>query len=160
MRQIFLGVIALLSSTSLAMAQAEGPGAMADVHVRRALMLVLKQIHLTQCGENKRCEPATSEEYDTPPIPLAVARRIISTGVSSGAAQWCGLDWQQTIFMPMMRALREGEKWSDRQLAIAALMHGVYQGQTAGPLLARGQCDDETRAGVAKAAPDWRKPMG
>ncbi len=160
MKRLIAGLLALAATSTGVAAQAEGPGAMADVHVRRALMLVLKQIHLTQCGENKRCEPATSEEYDTPPIPLAVARRIIQSGVSSGAAQWCGLDWQQTIFVPMMRSLREGEKWSDRQLAIAALMHGVYQGQTAGPLMARGQCDEETRAGVTKAAPDWSKPVG
>ncbi|MDX2263531.1 MAG: hypothetical protein NW215_00975 [Hyphomicrobiales bacterium] len=159
MKAVCGALLAFLSFVGAAAAQAEGPGAMADAHVRRALMLVLKQIHLAQCGDGKRCEPATSEEYDTPPIPLAVARRIIQTGVSSGAAQWCGIDWQATIFVPMMSRLREGENWSDRQLAIAALMHGVYQGQTYGPLLARGKCDDETRARVAASAPDWNKPL-
>ncbi len=160
MRAFIAGLLTLVMASTAANAQAERAGALADVHVRRALMLVLKQIHLTQCGENKRCEPATSEEYDTPPIPLGLARRIIQSGVSSGAAQWCGLDWRQTIFVPMMHRLREGEKWSGRQLAIAALMHGVYQGQTAGPLMARGECDAETRDGIARTAPDWSKPVG
>jgi hypothetical protein len=159
MRVLAAAFAAFMGVSGAAIAQAEGPGAMADVHVRRALMLVLKQIHLAQCGEGKRCDPATSEEYDNPPIPLAVARRIIQTGVIAGTAQWCGLDWQQTVFLPMIRRLAEGEKWSERQLAIAALMHGVYQGQTYGPLQARGACDDETRARVAASFPDWSKPL-
>jgi hypothetical protein len=82
------------------------------------------------------CEPSHSDEH---------ARAIVLTGAQTALAEWCGLDWQQRSFLPMMRHYRHVFKFNERQMSLVALVHGIQQGMLEGQLKAKGACDAATR---------------
>jgi hypothetical protein len=156
MRHILRFSLCALFLAAPAAAQSPIIDQMPDPLVKRALVLALRQLHHAQCGEAGKCAPATEAEFENPPIPFPQARRIIASGVASAAAQWCELDWRNKIVLPMLSHFREDLKWSERQLALAALLHGIYQGQAAAPMLATEPCTPEQRANVERNLPQWR----
>lgn len=147
----------LLCITAASASAQNGPVAaeMPEALVKRAVVLALRQIHHVQCRPGVKCAKATDAEFEILPVPVADARRIINAGVISGMAKWCGLDWQRQIFLPMMAHLREGQGWVERQIALAALLHGIYQAQASGPVMASQACPDELRASLPQRLPVW-----
>ncbi len=122
---------------------------LSDAQVRHAIVLALRHLHKALCGETN-CAPATADEVSEPPISLAQARMAISTGVLSGTAQWCGLDWQRGLFLPMIDGFVKEHQADDRQRALVALLHGIYQGQVYLNLNPRGACPEEIKSRMEK----------
>lgn len=141
--------------TSSAFAQEAATDAIPEPLVKRTIIVLLQQIHLTPCGLSGTCEPATAEELENPPIPISDARKVIQSGVASGTAQWCEMNWQTRIFRPMIVHLRDVQKWNERQLALAGLIHGVFQAQALDPLKATGNCPLLVRAELERKLPRW-----
>jgi hypothetical protein len=117
---------------------------LSDSQVRHAIMLALRNIDKTMCGE-ERCTPASAAEFENPPLSLADARAAVETGVLSGTADWCGLDWQHGLFAPAMARFEQEAKPGARQRALFALMEGIYQGQVSMALKPRGACPEEVK---------------
>lgn len=122
---------------------------LSDAKVRQAIILVLRNIHKAQCGESK-CAATTAEEVANPPLPIADARTAINTGVLSGTAQWCELDWKRELFAPMMERLTKDAQADERRRALVALLHGIYQGQVYMSLQPRGACPANIKAQIQK----------
>jgi len=70
-------------------------------------------------------EEAAKLEY--PLLPYELRERIIIIGHLSGFAKWCGLDWENGSFFPLMVNLRKAGTYNDYQLAFAGLLHGLAQ---------------------------------
>jgi hypothetical protein len=107
--------------------------------------LMLENIQLMICG-GAACAPATPEELASPPVTDDEAYSVATIGLTSGAAEFCGLDWEGRSFLPMMVRWRAVEGISDRKLALIGATHGFIQGQTLTALQSRGDCDDQMRA--------------
>lgn len=89
---------------------------------------------------------ATPEELAKPPVTLERARIVLMVGFMSGKADWCGLDWQEQLYLPLMRYFRKVERLEPRVLTILGMLHGYAQGRSR--KAADGQrCTDEIRGG-------------
>jgi hypothetical protein len=142
-------VVSVWMAGNPALAQTGEATQLADAQVRHALNLALRNIHKALCGD-AACAVATADEFVKPPITLDQARTAINTGVLSGTAQWCGLDWKHRLFLPMMSRFTAEAQPSERQRALFALLHGIYQGQVSASLAPRGPCPDDVKAGIEK----------
>jgi hypothetical protein len=140
---IALAAAGLWSPPASAQQQSEAVQ-LSDAQVRHAIVLALRNINKTMCGE-ERCAPASAAEFENPPLSLADARAAIGVGVLAGTADWCGLDWRRGLFAPAMARFEKEAKPGVRQRALFALMEGIYQGQVFMALKPRGACPEEVK---------------
>ena len=141
-----------LIATNATIAQ-PGPPLLPDDTVRKLVELALKNMQGALCGDRKPCSPATPEEFQTPPVSIEHARTIVMTAARTAFADWCGLDWQRRSFLPMMRHYRHTLRFTERQMALVALLHGIQQGMLSEQLKAKGACEAATRAGIEAQLP-------
>jgi hypothetical protein len=114
------------------------------------LQRVLGDIEKSRCGQ-EQCTPATGEEKANPPITLEDARRAMKVGLLAGTAEFCGLDWQQRIFLPFMAYQYRTLKLSPRQIAIVSMLHGTMQGFMVDSHKKRGTpCTEQMRQAIEK----------
>lgn len=144
---ILFGGLLALASPSLAQSS------LTDAQVRATIDVVLDNIGGAICGR-AQCAPSTAAERRSPPVSLVDARRVIARGQLSALAEWCGLNWQQRSYLPLMQAERAVGR-SDRAIAIIGVMHGYVLGQARQSL--RGQsCSAQERAGVERSLAQLR----
>ena len=94
-------------------------------------------------------------ELSLPILPLVDGRRIITAASLSAAAAWCGVEWQNSHYLPMMQQERASRRWSDKQMAYIGLLHGITQGTLQQQHAASGGCDDGTRNNVRRMIDAW-----
>ena len=99
------------------------------------------------CSEGEFCAPATEAEFAEPPLDMEVADGIATQAIYSAMADNCGLDFANLTFLPMMRWMRGTGDFSQRQVALAGLMHGITMGSVAGR--EELACSERTRALLA-----------
>lgn len=92
-----------------------------------ALRGALEAIHESFCAPNRRCARAVPEEFETLPLTPGHARLAARTGMASGFAQSCDMDWEGRVFRPYRAALRDELKLTPRETALMTLMHGHWQ---------------------------------
>lgn len=107
--------------------------------------LGLKNIHRALCDGFNQCAPATPAEFETPPLSLDQARAAILIGGRSAFVAWCGFDANRRSVLPFMQQLRRSKQYSERQLALMAVVHGIQQSITAEQLKSQGACDEASR---------------
>ena len=56
-------------------------------------------------------------------------RRALERGVLSGVLQLCGAEWQDTSFVPFMRAVRARGDLTLKQISMMSFFHGFAQGR-------------------------------
>jgi len=145
------GVALAVSIAGLALMSASGasaqpaPATIPDEVVKDILELGLKNIHRAACDGFNACAPTTPEELEFPPISIDQARAALVTGTRTALAQWCGLDANRRSVLPMNRHLRKALRFSNRQVALMAVIHGIQQSAMAEQLKAKGACDEATR---------------
>jgi hypothetical protein len=93
-----------------------------------AMRTMLERIHEAQCSPNRRCARARPEELENLPLTPGHARLAARTGMVSGLAKFCGMEWEESIFSPYMAAVRNDMKLNQRETALMTLMHGYWQG--------------------------------
>lgn len=121
------------------------PPAIPDAVVRKMIELGLKNIHRALCDGFNECKPATPAEFERPPLSVEQARAAILVGGRSAFVAWCGLDANRRSVLPFMQQLRRSKQYSERQLALLAVVHGIQQSITAEQLKAKGECDEASR---------------
>lgn len=141
-----------LMAASGAAGQTRPPPIPDDV-VRRMLELGLKNIHRALCDGFNQCTPATTAEFENPPLSLDQARAAIAAGGRSAFALWCGFDADRRSVLPFLRQLRRSKLYGERQLALMAVIHGVQQSITAEQLKAKGECDAAMRSKIDTQLP-------
>jgi hypothetical protein len=131
MRLAFAIVLLVFSLSAAAGAQGLAVDAVARAidqpKLAEALRGALEVIHEAQCSPERRCARARPEELENLPLTPGHARLALRTGLASGYAQSCGLDWEGRIFRPYMEAVRRDMKLNQRQTALMTLMHGYWQ---------------------------------
>ncbi len=102
-----------------------------DDVIKKMLAVVLDKLPEAMCSSKTRCAPASAKEKAKPPLSIEQARGVVKTGILSGSAEHCGLDWKHRVFLPALHYYRKTEKMNDRQIAIVSVLHGIIQGYTA-----------------------------
>jgi hypothetical protein len=121
-----------------------------DQSVASMVQRVLSEIDKSRCGPDP-CAPATDEEKANPPLSLEDARRAMKVGLLAGTAEFCGLDWQNRIFLPFMAYQHRTLKLSARQIAMVSMLHGTMQGFMMDSHKKRGvPCTDQMRQAIEK----------
>ena len=110
-----------------------------DDYYTRIVELAREALPTARLANGKPVPLESAEERAQPLLPADIERRIIDTGVVSGLASWCGLDWT-TLFRRMMLAERGAKQWNDKQLAYIGLLHGVSQGAIENSTRQQGSC--------------------
>jgi hypothetical protein len=127
--------------------------AMLDKSVADMIQRVLGEIEKARCGDLP-CAPATEEEKAHPPLTVEEGRRAMKTGLLAGVAQFCGLNWQDRIYLPFMAHHARILKMTSRQLAIVSALHGTMQAFIVENYKKRGQpCTDELRKNLERHLP-------
>lgn len=78
--------------------------------------------------------PESAEELARPIVPEDVVALTLRRGAVSAALELCGINPDQTSFLPFMQAVRRRGGLSERQLAFVAQLHGATQGVVSGSL--------------------------
>ncbi len=86
--------------------------------------------------------PETAMERSRPIIPLEESRLAVDTGMVSGIANWCRLEWQRSHYLSYMKWQRARRLWSDKQLAYIALLHGIAMGVAERKYRETGECSE------------------
>lgn len=137
-----------------ARAQAPVQQMLSDKNVKAVLNTALENIQHGICGaKNKKCAPATKEEFKNPPVTLDQARGAVKAGIASGTMQWCELSWEERNFEPFLVHYQTGESLNARQLALMALVHGINQKAIYTQLAKKGPCPAETAKAMSSQMP-------
>ena len=116
--------------------------------VGRTLQLALQKLPETKCG-GAPCAAPTAEEKAKPPLSIAHARLALKTGVLSGSAELCGIDWQRRVFLPFMDSHRKKHDLTDRQMALITVLHAIMQSFVKGDMKSRNEtCTASFRAKI------------
>jgi hypothetical protein len=143
--RLFIATSVLAVGLALGASAQQGPPDIPDDVVNRMLDLGLKNIHRALCDGFNQCTPATPEEFKSPPLSASQARAAILVGGRSAFVAWCGFDANRRSVLPFMQQLRRSKQYSERQLALMAVVHGIQQSITAEQLKAQGECDEASR---------------
>jgi hypothetical protein len=141
-----VAVLGLALVAALDASAQEAPQALPDAVVRKMIELGLQNIQRATCDGFNDCAPASPSEFEFPPLTLDQARSAMLVGTRTALAHWCGLDADRRSLLPMTRHLRKVLRFNERQMALAAIIHGIQQSAVAEQLKARGPCDAATRS--------------
>lgn len=115
---------------------------------REVLGIALANIQRAKCGSGF-CTPATDAEKAQPQMTDQQAQWIVQTGLLSAFAEHCDVDWQTRSFTPLMRSLRTDIGFTERQMALAGIMHGYMQQRTKEALAKNvKECTDKMRTEI------------
>lgn len=134
-------------------AQAPIEQMVSDKNVKSVIKTALENIQHGFCGAEKKCAPATKEEFKNPPVTVEQARGAVKAGIASGTMQWCDLSWEERNFEPFLVHYQTGEGMNPRQLALMALVHGINQRAIFTQLEKTGPCPAETAKSMSSQMP-------
>ncbi len=112
-----------------------------------ALVSAVSDVARRNLGQVKRADgtfvaPETAAERSRPLISLKESRLAVDTGMVSGIANWCRLEWQRSHYLSYMKWQRARRLWSDKQLAYIALLHGIAKGVAERKYRETGECSE------------------
>jgi hypothetical protein len=140
-----IAALALACAATSAAAQDDGDF-MREIGVE-ARDLGLERMTDLLCGD-VACEPATAAERASPPVSDDEAASIAAVAVISAAAEYCGLDWENESYRPLMVRFRNAPGSTMRKMALIGWTHGFVQGQAMDAFGVQGECDEQSRAAV------------
>lgn len=153
--RILVMVMALGLGCGAASAQKADPFAalLTDPVVKSLRQQAVENIHRGQCEGGVPCQPANDAEKRNPPLSMPDSRKILRNSYVTGMAQWCGLDWQRRGALPFLRKQTAGGAYSDRQVALIAMLHGLGQKTMMARLGKYGSCPAATRQSLEQNLP-------
>lgn len=131
----------------LALSGASGASAQADDQLRQVQLLALAHIGGAKCTPAKTCEPATEAELENPPLADGIIQQTLAASALSVMSENCGFGHAR-VFLPYMSKQRKTETFSNRELALIGLIHGVGMSRFEDD--ERMQCSDRARALLAR----------
>lgn len=69
--------------------------------------------------------PESAEELAQPIVPAVLDAQTVQRGLLSAEMAACELEWESLSFQTYMDKLRSSGRYSDKQLAYTALLHGL-----------------------------------
>ena len=141
------GLFAVLGPLWLHSPAAAGDVALFFERPPSALVSAVGDVARRNLGQVRRSDGTflaseTVAERSRPLIPLEETRLAVDTGMVSGIASWCRLEWQRSHYLSYMKWQRARQLWSDRQLAYIALLHGIAKGVAERKYRETGECSE------------------
>ena len=142
--------LASLAFAGVAAAQPSELPPIADAQIDRFVALLRPHITKLRLPNGENVPAETPAELQRDILPHDVAREAVEVGRISGMASWCGMEWEDAVFLPMMRRLREGGGLAEKQLAFVGGLHGVVLAQFENGLRKSGECTPAHRKLVSE----------
>lgn len=109
--------------------------------------VVLHMMAITNAALQSR---AAWDERDHVPITLADGRRVVDLAAASAAASWCGIDWQDANYKPLMIAERKVPTRSQDAMAFIAKLHDVAKDMFERDLRSTSDCTAKRKEEVSR----------
>lgn len=91
------------------------------------------------------------------PITIEDGRRVVDLAAASAAASWCGIDWKDANYKPLMIAERKVPSRSQDAMAFIAKLHDVAKDMFERDLRATSDCTAKRKEEVIRfLAGRWR----
>jgi len=119
-------------------------------------MMARDNLHRARLPDGTNVPRETADERAISLVSIEDAARVVSTGSAAAAASWCGLDWENGVFHPLMQTERGRGVWSPKQLAYIGLLHGITMGVMENQYQQRGACSQDMRGRVERFIADRR----
>jgi len=127
MRRTAFALACLVSTAAVAQTAPKAPAPMfnlADDAIRQIMQVARDNLHLAKLPDGGTVGVESEADKAQPLVPLASGRRIVETGLLSGVAFKCNVDWKETNFQKMMTAERAAAA-TPKARAYVELLHGV-----------------------------------
>lgn len=106
---------------------AEPPDAL-EVLTNRAIEITRAHAGSARLPNGRPLPAATEEDRRLFAIPTALETQTVHRGFLTGQLEYCRFDGLRRSFGPYMARLRASGRYSQRQLAYVAMLHGTGQG--------------------------------
>jgi hypothetical protein len=90
------------------------------------------------------------DERGTVPLTIEEGRRVVDLAAASAAASWCGIDWQDANYKPLMIAERKVASRSQEALAFIVKLHDVAKDMFERDLRATSDCTAKRKEEVSR----------
>jgi hypothetical protein len=90
------------------------------------------------------------DDRDGVPISIEDGRRIVDLAAASAAASWCGIDWKDANYKPLMIAERKVPARSQEALVFITQLHDVAKDMFERDLRATSDCSAKRKAEVSR----------
>jgi hypothetical protein len=107
-------------------------------------------LHMMAITNAAQLSNAAWDERDHVPITLEDGRRVVDLAAASAAASWCGIDWQDANYKPLMIAERKVPSRSQDALAFIAKLHDVAKDMFERDLRATSDCTAKRKEEVSR----------
>jgi hypothetical protein len=92
-------------------------------------------------GNNMDIVLKYTNEMKGPALPLEIARRVVSRGIVSALAGYCGFDWEAENFKPFIAQEEEKETWSQEQIDSIRALHETVRADVVVKFEQSGPCN-------------------
>src|SRR5262249_12399219 len=124
-RWALIAVLVALAGASLAQGPTSGIFNLPDDVVQRVMAAVRNHLHEGRLPDGSTLPPAAPAQRQPELIPLDLARQAIETGMLSGLAQTCGVEWRRTNFDRLMARERGRRVHAEKALTYIDMLHGT-----------------------------------
>jgi hypothetical protein len=107
-------------------------------------------LHMMAITNAAQLSSAAWDGRDHVPINLEDGRRVVDLAAASAAASWCGIDWQDANYKPLMIAERKVPTRSQDALAFIARLHDVAKDMFERDLRATSDCTAKRKEEVSR----------
>jgi hypothetical protein len=90
------------------------------------------------------------DDRDGVPISIEDGRRIVDLAAASAAASWCGIDWKDANYKPLMIAERKMPARSQEALVFITQLHDVAKDMFERDLRATSDCSAKRKEEVSR----------
>ncbi len=146
---VLLSAATLVASTA---AQAQSLQAPSEEVIDRIASFPRDNLARAKLSDGSFVPPETPQERARPIIAPELIRQTVMRGFLTGEMQACGMNWQESGFLPYMTAVRAARRYSGKQLAYIGLLHGISQGRALQAMAERAApCSEAERQGLIRA---------
>jgi hypothetical protein len=90
------------------------------------------------------------DDHGQVPITIEDGRRVVDLAAASAAASWCGIDWKDANYKPLMIAERKVATRSQEALTFIAKLHDVAKDMFERDLRATSECTAKRKEEVSR----------
>lgn len=127
MRRTVFALACLVSTAAAAQTAQKAQPPMfnlADDAIRQIMQVARDNLHLAKLPDGSTVGAESDADKARPLVTMATGRKIVETGLLSGVALKCNVDWKETNFQKMMTAERDAAA-TPKARAYVELLHGV-----------------------------------
>jgi hypothetical protein len=107
-------------------------------------------LHMMAIANAAQLQAIAWDERGYVPISIEDGRRVVDLAAASAAASWCGIDWKDANYKPLMIAERKVATRSQEALTFIAKLHDVAKDMFERDLRATSECTAKRKEEVSR----------